>query len=295
MFSSSSVKLGILRMMPLQPSIVLFGTFFGIIGFEANFSLFLTSATSYLIFAGASQVIVLVLLSEGELFFSVIFAGIFINARHVLYGAVMRRYITAKGIRRIILAYLLTDEAFLVTYLFIQEYNIPTNEKYENDDNERSLNSPSSSSSQDMKSSDATVNEELSSTAINNTSATIDKDLTEIDINSFLFGAGIALWVPWNIFTILGYLSANFLPLSDFSTNFVVAGSFLGYLVISWRRSPKEQKFLFTMLIIAFSLSFFLSGSNLLLLLLLLGILISISFYKIDSRRSDPESNGDEK
>ena len=279
-------------MMPFQPSIVLFGTFFGIIGFEANFSLFLTSATSYLIFAGASQVIVLVLLSEGELFFSVVFAGIFINARHVLYGAVMRRYLTVTGIRRLILAYLLTDEAFLVTYLFIQEFNIPSNEI---DDNERSLNSPSPSSSQDMKSSDATVNEELSTTADNNTSATIDNDLTDIDLNSFLFGAGIALWVPWNIFTILGYLSASFLPLSDFSTNFVVAGSFLGYLVISWRRSPKEQKFLFTMLIVTFSLSFFLSGSNLLLLLLLLGILISIGFYKIDSRRSDPKSNGDEK
>ena len=44
-------------------------------------------------------------------------AGIIINLRHLLYGAVLNPHIKAKGMKKILISYLLTDEAFLITTL----------------------------------------------------------------------------------------------------------------------------------------------------------------------------------
>ena len=72
---------------------------------------------SYIIFVGSAQFLVLILIIEQQPFLAVLVAGIVINLRHLLFGAALHKDIKSKGLKRILLAYLITDEAFLVTKL----------------------------------------------------------------------------------------------------------------------------------------------------------------------------------
>ena len=102
-------------MLPILPSVIIFGLIFGITGFTSDLPLYLISSMSFIIFAGSSQFLVLILISENNPIVAILIAGILINLRHVFYGAALNKEFQGMGKKKILAAYLLTDEAYLIS------------------------------------------------------------------------------------------------------------------------------------------------------------------------------------
>ena len=118
MISIASYKLGIKNMLPIMPSVMLFGIILGISGSVGNVSFVTLASTSFIIFAGSAQFIVIALIIKNEPLLGIIIAGIVINLRHLMYSAVMHDLVKkTKFVKKLVISYLLTDEAFLITDL----------------------------------------------------------------------------------------------------------------------------------------------------------------------------------
>lgn len=98
-----------------MPSVFLFGIIFGLTGNIANLSLYLVSSMSFIIFAGSGQFIALVLIVEEKGLTAIIVTAIVINFRHLLFSANINKIVEVNGFKKLLSAYLLTDEAFIVT------------------------------------------------------------------------------------------------------------------------------------------------------------------------------------
>ena len=117
---------GSVDILPLLIPVVPFGIILGAIGIELGFSVLETFATSFVIFGGASQIVFLQLLSGGASQIIAVSSAFVVNSRHFLYGATFSEYLNTLPMRwKIILSYLLTDQAFAVsnTYFRANEKN----------------------------------------------------------------------------------------------------------------------------------------------------------------------------
>ena len=229
--------MGAKNIMPIMPSVILFGLILGITGAIGNISFFLVASTSFIIFAGSSQFIVIVLIIQNEPLLGIVLAGIIINLRHLMYGASLHDYVKSKWPKKLVVSYLLTDEAFLISEI-----------AYKN-------------------------NKEL-----------FDTNVYHLD--DHLIGSGFTLWFLWNLSTDLGYFFAEFVKdYVSFSTDFIVAATFVGYFVMNWTNSPENRHLIIIMSVVAFVLAFIFQSSTLIILILILGILIgSISKYATNKK-----------
>ena len=108
--------LGVRDQLPLQLGVVPFGVVFGVLGTSAGLSPLETVLMSSLVFGGASQIVFVQLWAAGAPPIIVGGSVAIVNARHLLYSAAMAPYLASKPLSwRIVLAYLLTDEAFIVS------------------------------------------------------------------------------------------------------------------------------------------------------------------------------------
>ena len=108
--------LGVSAMMPLLLGVVPFGLVFGVLGISSGLSETETILMSSIVFAGASQVVFAQLWAAGSAYAVIGSSVALINLRHVLYSAAVAQYLEKLNFKwRIILAYLLTDEAFAVS------------------------------------------------------------------------------------------------------------------------------------------------------------------------------------
>ena len=113
----SGVKAGL----PLQLGIFPFGAVFGVLGVESGLTPLQTFFMSSLLFAGTSQIIFAQLIALSTPIIILLGSVAALNARHLLYSASISDYLRDKPLRwRIILAYLLTDEAYAVSILRYQ-------------------------------------------------------------------------------------------------------------------------------------------------------------------------------
>ena len=101
---------------PLMVGVMPFGLIFGALGTEAGLTPVQIMAMSIIIFGGASQVIFLQLYVTGANPLLVSGTVSVINLRHTLYSASIAMYFRHLSLRwKVLLSYLLTDEAFAVT------------------------------------------------------------------------------------------------------------------------------------------------------------------------------------
>ena len=108
--------LGVRDQLPLQLGVVPFGVVFGVLGTSAGLSPLEAVLMSSLVFGGASQIVFVQLWAAGAPPIIVGGSVAIVNARHLLYSAAMASYLASKPLSwRILLAYLLTDEAFIVS------------------------------------------------------------------------------------------------------------------------------------------------------------------------------------
>ena len=107
---------GVLEELPLQLGVAPFGLVFGILGIESGLSPIQTISLSLILFGGASQIVFAQLIAAATPFGIILSSVTMINLRHVLYGLSMASYLRKLPIYwRVLLAYLLTDEAYAVS------------------------------------------------------------------------------------------------------------------------------------------------------------------------------------
>lgn len=123
-----SIKEGATKGFPLVFSAGFFGLIFGFTGATGELSIFVVSSMSYIIFAGSAQFIAIVLINQQAETFAIIITAIILNLRHLLYGGVLNDILEFEGIKKLIPAYFLTDEAFLVTTLVNKEMKLEQKE-----------------------------------------------------------------------------------------------------------------------------------------------------------------------
>ncbi len=112
---------GAIDVLPLMIPVVPFGIIFGAIGIELGFGPYLTYATSIIIFSGASQIVILQLLSAGASPLISITSSSFVSTRHLLYGAVVSQHLGHLSMYwKVGLSYLLTDQAFAVSNEYLK-------------------------------------------------------------------------------------------------------------------------------------------------------------------------------
>ena len=103
-------------MLPLLLGVVPFGLVFGVLGISSGLTETETILMSSIVFAGASQVVFAQLWAVGSAYVVIGGSVALINLRHVLYSASVAEYLKKLSFKwRIILGYLLTDEAFAVS------------------------------------------------------------------------------------------------------------------------------------------------------------------------------------
>ena len=113
---------GIIDVSPLMIPVVPFGIIFGVIGMELGLTAYMTFGMSIIIFGGASQIVLLQLFSGGASSFVTITSVGAVNSRHLLYGAVFSEYLShLKLTWKIILSYVLIDQAFAVSNTFFKK------------------------------------------------------------------------------------------------------------------------------------------------------------------------------
>ncbi len=107
---------GVRSVAPILLSVAPFGLVFGVTAITADVPALAAWASSILIFAGASQIAIVEILGNDGAAAVALLTAIVINARMIMYSADMGRYTAdISGPRKARVAYLLTDQAYLVT------------------------------------------------------------------------------------------------------------------------------------------------------------------------------------
>lgn len=101
---------------PLIFGVAPFGLVFGVTAIAADVPTIAAWASSFIVFAGASQIAIVELMDGGGTPVIAVVTAIVINARHLMYSADMGRYTVSVPLRtKAAVGYLLTDQAYLVT------------------------------------------------------------------------------------------------------------------------------------------------------------------------------------
>jgi len=114
--------LGVRQELPLQLGVIPFGLVFGVLGMASGLTGLQTILLSSILFGGASQVVFAQLWAAGVPPLVVGGSVGVVNLRHVLYSASMAQYLKHLPLGwRILLGYLLTDEAYAVSIKRFQD------------------------------------------------------------------------------------------------------------------------------------------------------------------------------
>lgn len=103
---------------PLQLGVVPFGMLYGIGALAAGMPPWLAQAASAVVFAGAAQLVIVQMLGAAAGALPIGLTAVLLNLRHMLYSASVAEHVRHLPRRwRVLLAYLLTDEAYAVAIL----------------------------------------------------------------------------------------------------------------------------------------------------------------------------------
>jgi 4-azaleucine resistance transporter AzlC len=109
---------GVRAELPLLISVFPFGLIYGALALSAGLSLAASQMMSSIVFAGSSQFIAAQLIHDSAPGLVIVLTIAVVNLRHMLYSASLAPYLKNLSIRwKVLLAYLLTDEAYAPTAL----------------------------------------------------------------------------------------------------------------------------------------------------------------------------------
>jgi 4-azaleucine resistance transporter AzlC len=107
---------GIRHILPILLGVIPFGLIYGVSARSAGIPVIAAQAMSFIVFAGSAQFVTVQLISAGVPVAIIILTACLLNLRHALYSASLAPYLQRLPLRfQMLLAYLLTDEAYAVT------------------------------------------------------------------------------------------------------------------------------------------------------------------------------------
>src|SRR5579863_3760229 len=107
---------GIKDILPILLGVVPFALIYGVAARSAGIPAIAAQAMSFIVFAGSAQFVTVQLISAGTPVAIIILTACLLNLRHALYSASLAPYLKRLPLRlQMLLAYLLTDEAYAVT------------------------------------------------------------------------------------------------------------------------------------------------------------------------------------
>jgi len=176
---------GIKAEIPITLGVLPFGLIYGVLAVSAGLPPVMAIASSSIIFAGSAQFIGAQLIGASTPALVIWLTTFIVNLRHLLYSTSLAPQTTHLSRPwKWFLAYLLTDEAYVVTALHYQDKEIPVQNKH-----------------------------------------------------WFWVGAGLTLWVTWQLSTTAGVFFGTQLP-SSWSLDFTLALTFIGMVVPLCRERP---------------------------------------------------------
>lgn len=123
----SEFKKGLKAELPLLVGVIPFGMIYGVLALEAGLLPLEAQSMSAIVFAGSAQFILAQLVNAGAPALVMVVTAAIVNLRHVLYSASVAPYLRSiKPAWKLLLAYLLTDEAYAVSIVyFTDSHNDP--------------------------------------------------------------------------------------------------------------------------------------------------------------------------
>ncbi len=113
---------GIKAELPILMGVVPFGLIYGVAARSAGIPPLAGQSMSFIVFAGSAQFVTAQLIGAGVPAGIIILTGFIVNLRHALYSASLAPYLKRLNTRwRMLLAYLLTDEAYAVAITHYQK------------------------------------------------------------------------------------------------------------------------------------------------------------------------------
>ncbi len=191
---------GVRAELPILVGGIPFGIIYGVLALAAGLPPLLAQAMSAIVFAGSAQFIGVQLMATGTPLAILWLTTFVVNIRHMLYSASVAPY-TRHLSRpwRWLLAYLLTDEAFVVAILHYEKRE------------ERDAELP------DLR---PRENQQPISPK-----------------HYYLLGAGLALWLGWQLSTAVGIFLGTQIPAS-WGLDFTLALTFIGMVVPLLKNRP---------------------------------------------------------
>ena len=114
---------GVRAELPLLLGVIPFGMIYGMLALEAGLTPVAAQAMSSLLFAGSAQILTVELVHTATPGFIVLLTIFLLNLRHMLYSASVAPYLENLSLRwKLLLAYLLTDEAYAVSIIHFTEH-----------------------------------------------------------------------------------------------------------------------------------------------------------------------------
>ena len=107
---------GIKGILPILLGVLPFGLIYGVSARSAGLPVIAAQAMSFIVFAGSAQFVTVQLISAGVPVVIIVLTACLLNLRHALYSASVAPYVKQLPRRwKMLLAYVLTDEAYAVT------------------------------------------------------------------------------------------------------------------------------------------------------------------------------------
>lgn len=119
---------GVRAEIPLLIGVAPFGMIYGVLALEAGLGPVPAQMMSSIVFAGSAQFITTQLIREAAPGFIIVLTIAVVNLRHMLYSASIAPYVRPLPMRwKVLLSYLLTDEAYATTILHYEQGEMPAN------------------------------------------------------------------------------------------------------------------------------------------------------------------------
>jgi 4-azaleucine resistance transporter AzlC len=168
---------GIRAESPILVGVFPFGLIYGALARNAGIAAFPAQMMSSIVFAGSSQFVAAKLIAEAAPAAVIVLTIVVVNLRHLLYSASVAEYVRGLPLRwKVLLAYLLTDEAYAATIVHYEVDGLKTESHW------------------------------------------------------FFLGAGLSLWLTWQISSALGIFAGASIPTS-WRLDFALPLTFLAMVV----------------------------------------------------------------
>lgn len=207
---------------PLLLGVAPFGMIYGIAALAAGVPAWLAQLASAVVFAGAAQLVIVQMLAAGAGFVPIALTSGLLNLRHVLYSASMAEYVRHLPRRwRLLLAYVLTDEAYAVAVLRYQRRETPPPP-------------PGGSGASRETASEASADTLAAATGKAAHAEAPHASPSEDLRHWYFLGAGFTLWAGWQLSTAAGLLFGATIP-AEWELDFAVPLTFIALLTLLLR------------------------------------------------------------